>query len=463
MKKSLLLLAAAAVAASANAQERAFSNVHAPLPQSDVNYEAYKMFKQNRAHAANTGLAGKGTAAPRWYEYTDYFQKNEDATSSSVNYSLPYLWGNNNVLMTFSSGPDTANLVSYGLVGDPAFSGFNNVDYYPGLMKITSTDAYAVDSIAFTGAYLVNPARAVVDTLRVSFVYGNGATSADVYKTTANITSGSILENYGAVGGTMDMYRMHHNGARLTPTGSTMITKDIYLNNLTTPPSWAADTVNGVYVGKVGLGTAGTGISIPAGSMVGVSVSFISGDAVPAYDTVFIGSPAVPPVKYNMFRAGVVHRGSASAAAFPMYSSTDRNMGGFVDKTTTNSYVPQWYWSSGTAAASVQYPDISYRAICASCGVVGTVEVGNVAKITNAVAYPNPANDMLYVPFTLNATGDVTVTLTNMVGQVVASQTISNVANGKASFNTANLANGVYSCTIAVGNERTTGRVSIVH
>jgi hypothetical protein len=331
-------------------------------------------------------------------------------------------------------------------------------------MKITSTDAYAIDSIEFSGAYIVNPARSVVDTLRVSFVYGNGASSADVYKTTANITTGSILANYGAVGATMDMYRMNHNGARLTPTGSTMITKDIYLNNTTTPPSWAADTVNGLYVGKVALGTAGTGISVPAGSMVGVSVSFISGDVVPAFDTVFIGSPAVPPVKYNMFRAGVVHRGTASAAAFPMYSATDRNMGGFVDKNGTTSYVPQWYWSSGTAAASVQYPDIAYRAICASCGVVdGTTTVGNVAKISNASAYPNPANDMLYVPFTLDATGNVTVTLTNMLGQVVATQTISNVASGKASFNTANLSNGIYSCTITVGNERTTGRVSIVH
>ena len=462
MRKSLLLLSAVAIAASANAQER---KINAPQGSS-VDMSAIRTHDRALTKSRQSGFAAKTTAAPRWYSYTDYFDQNESATSSSVALSLPYLWGSNTVLMNFSSGFDTANLVSYGGVIDPSFSGFNNFSYYPGEMQINSTNAYAIDSLQFTGVYLNNPASLTVDTLRVSFVYGDGSTASDIYKVSTTINTGSILTNYGAVGSTIDNYRMHMNTGTLTASGTTVITKNILLDNTSTPPSWAVDTVNGLYVGRVAVGTAGTGISIPAGSMVGMSVTFLSGATMPMlYDTVFFGSPAVPPVKYNMFRAGVVHRGVAGTPAFPSYSATDRNTGNYVDKTTTNYYVPHWFWSSGASAASVQYPDFAVRAICASCGVVvdGTSSVNEVAKTTKVNAYPNPATGELNIPFSITKSADVNVTLTNMLGQVVATKNMGNVANGTAVFNISSVPSGIYTYTVVADGVATTGRVAIAH
>lgn len=465
MKKTLLLLSAAAMAAGVNAQERFVNNAHSSIGGNSASW--------TRLHqtAKPGGLAAKNTAgtAPRWYSYPEYFDLHETATSSSVASAIPYLWGTNTVFMNFSSGFDTANLVSYGGVVDPAFAGFSDGTLFtdPTLMKITSTNAYAIDSVEFTGVYLTNPARTSIDTLRVSFVYGDGGTASDIYMVSTTINTGSILTNYGAVGSTIDNYRMHMNTSKLIASGSTVITKDIILNNSTTPPSWAGDTVMGTYIGKVSLGTPGTGISIPAGSMVGFTVSFISGEnppTTPNYDTVFFGSPTNPPVKYNMFRAGVVHRGVSGTPNFPPYSATDRNTGNYVDKTTTTYYVPHWFWSSGSSAASVQYPNFAFHAICPTCAtIVTTGGVNEVATVSNANAYPNPATDELNVPFTVTKATDVTVKITNILGQVVATQNMGNVLNGKAVFNTASLPSGVYSYSVTADGATTTGRVAITH
>ena len=58
---------------------------------------------------------------------------------------------------------------------------------------------------------------------------------------------------------------------------------------------------------------------------------------------------------------------------------------------------------------------------------------------------------------------DVTVTLNNVVGQTVASQTISNTANGTATFNTASLPAGVYIYTLTSNGTRSVGQIVVAH
>jgi len=76
----------------------------------------------------------------------------------------------------------------------------------------------------------------------------------------------------------------------------------------------------------------------------------------------------------------------------------------------------------------------------------------------NVNVYPNPATSTLNITFTSAAT--VNVTLTNLLGQVVASQ---NATNGKVVFNTTELPAGVYVFTLTANGEHTTGRVVIAH
>jgi hypothetical protein len=90
-----------------------------------------------------------------------------------------------------------------------------------------------------------------------------------------------------------------------------------------------------------------------------------------------------------------------------------------------------------------------------------------VATVNHTINYvnaaPNPASNNVNVTFNLASTADVTVTLTNMVGQVVATQNINSVSSGKTTFNTANLATGNYIFTVIANGERTNGRIVVAH
>lgn len=81
-------------------------------------------------------------------------------------------------------------------------------------------------------------------------------------------------------------------------------------------------------------------------------------------------------------------------------------------------------------------------------------------------ARPNPAQAEFAVPVTPKVASEVSVLLTNPMGQVVANQNLGKVAAGQtatAVFNTAALANGVYFYTVQAGAERVTNRIVVAH
>jgi hypothetical protein len=80
-------------------------------------------------------------------------------------------------------------------------------------------------------------------------------------------------------------------------------------------------------------------------------------------------------------------------------------------------------------------------------------------------AYPNPANTSVTIPFTTVQNGDVKITLTNMVGQVVGMQTINATAGtaAQATFQTGGLANGVYLYNVEANGGHGNGRITIAH
>ena len=131
----------------------------------------------------------------------------------------------------------------------------------------------------------------------------------------------------------------------------------------------------------------------------------------------------------SLFGSGAVHDELIGAAAYG--SST----GTYYDFTVTNeSY--HIYWTANPP--------------------LGIKNINN--SLDNIKAYPNPATNTLNITYTSSTA--VTVTLTNMVGQVVATQ---NATNGKAVFNTTELPSGVYIYTLSANGEHTTGRVVIAH
>lgn len=476
MKKLLLLAASGSIALSTVAQERTTGIVRETLPAGvDLSHHGQTMKKR----MTRQDVANKGTAATtRWYNYASYFDAHETAMSSSVAYGAPYMWGSNNALMAYGDGAggtvyDTVNFISVGAITDPAYgvanNGFNSYDMYPGELKITATNSFTIDSIAFTGLYQVNPAKSGataghVDTLRVTLVSGNGSSTANVRQGTTTVASGDLLTSYGAAVGSSFRYQyMLYNTTAKKAAGSPNFTYDILLDNRTSPTSWAADTADGLYFGVVPVSPA---FNVPAGNMVGISVSFISGD--PAFvpnDTVFIGGTGPSLVKYNMFRPIVAYKGTSTTPAWLTYNVDDRNTGAYASDPADGIYVPHWFWSAGTSAATNQYPDISFRVgACSTCGVVtDEVSVANVSSINKVGAFPNPASGVVSIGYILNTASEATVTITNMLGQVVATKHMVAGKEGVAVFNTNNLADGLYTYSVSANGERSTGRISVAH
>lgn len=85
------------------------------------------------------------------------------------------------------------------------------------------------------------------------------------------------------------------------------------------------------------------------------------------------------------------------------------------------------------------------------------------STLNKANVYPNPASAEVAITFSTNQQANVSVAIINTLGQIVKVQEMGNVTNGKAIFNTADLANGVYFYTITANGERNTGRLVIAH
>lgn len=90
------------------------------------------------------------------------------------------------------------------------------------------------------------------------------------------------------------------------------------------------------------------------------------------------------------------------------------------------------------------------------------VENVNSIAISTSVS-PNPASNEVKVAFAQANAANAVITLTNTVGQVVATQSVSAATSGSATFNTAALPAGVYFYSVMANGERSTGRVAIAH
>ena len=98
-------------------------------------------------------------------------------------------------------------------------------------------------------------------------------------------------------------------------------------------------------------------------------------------------------------------------------------------------------------------------------GYPGTITTGvsNIINAESVKASPNPTSNVVNISFSLTTNADVTATLTNMTGQVVATQTVANATKGTVQFSTAALPSGVYFYTLNANGQHTTGKIAVAH
>lgn len=484
MKKLLLLVASSSIALTAGAQQKAGF-------MSQPDNEAQAM-KETRLRATTSDLrafmnhtANKGTAANRNVSYTHALDTSLQIAGAGTDITIMNLWKDTTAQIVYSSGTQNNVFVSAAEILDASAPILNNPDYYQGQMRITRTDAFNVKKLTFFGLYSFNPSKtSVKDTIRLSFVKGSaGAPASD------DVFSGYSLAGGGHYG-SVSFLDLHYDSVRnyatnaanmpgLTSPANMVV--DVILDNSTSTPAWGDTLSNGLMMRTVTL--PGAGLAVPANGYAAVSISFISGDATFPYTSpgTVVGDATTDVWTYNMFRPLVRYRTDGASTDPQWLDYTPWNAGpdsnancGFFKRLPSysngwiNTYVPMWAWSTGggTTASALQHLELDWELECSLCGTIEypvTSDVANVTNINTASAYPNPAVNEVTVPFTLNNSNDVTVTLTNVVGQVVATQSFKNVTTGTATFNTAALANGVYSYSVIAGGQRTTGRVAIAH
>jgi len=161
-----------------------------------------------------------------------------------------------------------------------------------------------------------------------------------------------------------------------------------------------------------------------------------------------------------------VVKGNSNTAAVVVYSGNnpaDYNIVGYVGlaDTSNNNGGSSQDFGNG----HLPYGESSTPLVNLNFGPITTGVQNVTAKISIGNVYPNPANTSVNVPFTVNADGIVTLTISNMVGQTVKTQQINTVAGRsmKAVFGTSDLSDGVYLCTTEINGERTTTRIVVSH
>jgi Secretion system C-terminal sorting domain len=491
MKKTLLLLAAGLMAGIANAQMTlsgsAAGAVNNPVrqPQELQAGEQKQAFWNGPANpGAKTTLAGG-----RWYDYvTQWLQPYEInvVTGQDINYYSPNIWNDTTALFGYT-GTTTPyyfnNLLSIGMGLDPFWNDWNCtgtscVTDFTGAMAITAADAYTIDSVFVPGWYTRNsatPAKiAVVDTLIFAFVKGNGGVSTDLPH---NTLTGVVVPMYCPSCTAIDFSDLYHDVAnnRAAANGGTPVTT--YYKFLLKNTDTCVNAYKAAYFPRTPAdGTIG--FAVPAGNYMAMTVTFKSGDT--GYhprggpgDTVrYSDGTTVTGYKYNVFQAQAFYVATSTTSTTPLWAPYDAtNVGcaywGFEGRGWPDpfqKYYPNWDIISTLtplAPASAQYPHLAFHAACPTCPALPiSLNTKVVNPVSGVTVFPNPANNELNIIYATVSGTTVNATLTNILGEVVATQSSS---SNKVLFNIGSLPNGMYVYSLEANGLRTTGRVSVTH
>jgi len=483
MKKLFLLLAAGSIAMNVGAQERKSIVVDGPqkLNFEKGPIEVGQASLKNSKYLANKTAGAAKTTAPteRWYNYSVYLNQkvNFDRTVTGtgtffLDFYGPNMWNDTVNMITYVNGStytkSHTRLVSLGTVLRPQFPGFNRTDLFgSGIMKIRNSDAYSMDSVSLSYWYTQGTKGAAghTDTVRLAFLVGDGSSTKSIFG------GGTAPGGHYVIGTKFPdvAYDSVLNVAVGKSTGVPAIYQDVL---------FAHNSDTSVF-GKTKSIKLATSVPAAAGDFISVIMSYKSGDPAPSLKTLPGDTLAgVGGRYYDMFQPFVDYVTTDDPTTVTNtnpswldYDSTDLNVGLYKQLPNTdpggwkNQYIPNWAWSSsGTPSGAFYYgyADIGYHLVCPTCIGV-TDEVKTTSSVNSINAVPNPANNQVSINFSLVSATDVTVSLTNVVGQVVATQNINNTSNGKATFNTTALPAGVYVYTLIANGEKNTGRVVVAH
>lgn len=470
MKKLFLLLSAGLVGLGANAQQNQSIMLPHSLSAETVKSHAHLStlpVTQLKQHA-DAKVTGSGSTGA-WFDYWNQL----DGGSGSLYYFDVYQ--DSTVLDVSGTTPSNIFVHGLGESFDPTDSAFS-YNYYNGSagfvpinFMVTQNNAFDVDSVYLIGKYMMNNPN-YVDTLIMDLVV-TGVSQTDgtfLLHFPAGTPEGDAITADGTPRFGDAIYKGSDPG--LPPViynqmafDSITATTQRYTMVLDTTAYADTDQSSGLSVFQFAMTPA---IHVPAGAKVLAFAHFKSGHTYP------FNTPTTTANYLQLFAGQPL-----SSGQFPPQSASNSSTGyngsfqsGLISS-NQNLYNDTGYAYLGhnMLVPSVAYqqspgfdaPRMGFYVTCTSCYDLAVNDVKNT--VSNVSAYPSPANDNLNISFTLGNSADVTVSLTNEIGQVVRTQDLGSVQHGVATLNTSNLSSGLYFYTVNAGGQRSTGKVLIAH
>ena len=462
MKKLLLLLASggfaiSAIAQSATSNSILFSGKNRTVGIDKANNISGEtaQFNTNRSDVARKGTL---TPDPRWYSIYDYYLELTGGVNTTFSRRVSPIWFDSTVVVNYSNGTAPINYSSVAQVFDPISNAsiFNSTFLNYGELNVQRDLPYKVDSLYIVGGYARKTGRPnIVDTLIISVA----AVSNSNYYFLRSSTTG----NYGQYlpSGRDTLFAPAPDSdpinrvAITDATGATTLTWKVPL----TSADGEIDQETGSYTTKAyGFQVPNGGYTVPAGYRVAVSYTFKTGETSWNYNVDSVNM-------FNRFMPVFAEANAGSAMPYHWYDLGDRNGLAMMFSTSPDRYSPVVFieaWNTNNFGN--EFLNSGIKISCAGCAGVSVNDVKNTVNVGNP--FPNPANNTISLPITMKESANVNVTLSNMVGQVMATQNLGMVnanVSKNATFSTAGIANGVYFLTVEANGARSTTRFVVAH
>lgn len=462
--KKLLLSAAIIAAFGADAQQSNMLNISGGGAKTPV--DRYQVRNTDFQPSAKSSIAGG-----RWYNYPSMV--NFITGGALMQFQLMPIWFDSTVLQNFTTGLGPINYISAAQIIDPIhFTLWNDVNVSdPNTIAIKPETNYKVDSISFSGAYVKNLNRPdnVVDTLILSVSPSSASTTNkfSYYWTTPTLDAwAATYNNNPAPYDTLKGFAIHRDNTDIANRASNVAGRVMWKvpidSSLRQQDSAGLVSIINFSFPVMVNGVPGV-CNIPAGYGIAVTVTFKSGDIiVPNTDTVY--------EYHHLSIYSAQALGTNSSMPYYHYQYRDRNASNLMFSENDSAYYPTMF-IEGTNAPEFrsEFHDIDAHILCDDCPTVAEYSaVHNVSSrvSTNMIAYPNPANNDLTVSFITDQNTSAKVSITNAVGQVIATQDVGNVLakkNNIVTFSTAGLSAGIYFYTVEAKGQRTTNRFVVSH
>jgi hypothetical protein len=461
MKKLILLVTAGLFCAQVQAQSvksMVFVDQSSSKARQINDVEPTVLQKLKHAnHSANKTTTVGGSD---WFSFGDIMY----SSGSSKYYYNPMANDSNVVHQPTTGSPNNIFEHGFGLSFDPTDSVFHGGDgnlttsmgpignsAYITDIRVTKNNAYTVDSIRFPFKYYRKD-NSAIDTMIITVVKtprGN-STGPGVYSFTGSTTGRSA----GVI-----VINPANNKADSVPGTATVIKKVMdatFAADTTTTTNatgYSNYTINGIALPST--------ISMSAGDLLviyvtvrfksyplGTNESVANTGRFYSYD--FLGASAAPRQCVGSFMAGL------SNDNHTIYHAPASDTMGFHYQGHNITIPSVFYVQDGS------FTDIDVKVTCSTCPVLNVANL-NVSNIASVTAYPNPTNADVSINFNLKEAANTTVSISNAVGQVLATQNLGMTQKATANFNTDKLANGIYFYTVDANGQRQTNRFVVSH